>query len=273
VRSSSPIIIVFCALACEAKPLVQAWKLKKLAQKHPFAIYANHDCLVVITGIGKIAMASAVGYTLALYANTRQPVLLNIGIAGHRFYSLGSIYQADKIVDSDTGKNYYPQLPFSVACATHAVATQSRPCKDYADDYLYDMEASAFFEAAIKFVSSELIHCLKIVSDNSQSPLENIDEHWVEECCAQQINVIDTLIRQLGLLKQSIPALDEQLYEQLCEEFHFTATNAAKLKTLLVRWNVLMSGERCAWRDMNFRNGKELINCLEKLLDETEFYL
>lgn len=270
---SSPIFFVFCALACEAKPLIQAWRLKKLAQKLPFAMYANQDYLVVITGIGKTAMAGAVGYTLGFFANAQRPLLLNLGIAGHRCYPLGTLYLADKIVDSATGRSFYPQLPFSVTCATHAVATQTQPRNDYVDDYLYDMEASAFYETAVKFTSSESIHSLKIVSDNNRSPLENINERLVEDYCSRQLNVIDSLITQMVSLRQSLPQEDAELYEQLCEQFHFTATNAAKLKTLLLRGKLLLGDQRLAWRDANLNNGKELIAWLENQLDKTEFYL
>lgn len=269
----SPSIFVFTALNCEAKPLIRSWRLKKHSHNQPFAIYSDAERVVVVTGIGKIAMAGAVGYTLSLFPNIRHPLLLNIGIAGNRRHSLGSLYLADKIVDANTGKKFYPQLPFAIACETAAVATLATPHAGYAEDCLYDMEASAFYEMACKFSSSELIHSLKIVSDNAESPLENITESLVEEWCIRQIDAIDTLIARLHTLRQSLPVTDLGLYWQLLGEFHFTSTSAVKLAALSAQWHLLMGEQIPAWRDANPRSGKALILWLEKQLEMSEFYL
>ncbi|MGZ5056534.1 MAG: hypothetical protein ACXWAT_16540 [Methylobacter sp.] len=269
----SPSLFVFIALPCEARPLIQHWHLKKDIRKHPFAIYADDERLVVITGLGKIAMAGALGYTLSMFPDIHLPVLLNLGIAGHRRHELGSLYLADKIVDAETGKKFYPQLPFSLSCQTCSVSTQTRPDSNYTENFLYDMEASAFYEMAVKFSSSELIHCLKIVSDNLQSSLENINEPLVEDWCVQQLPTIDQLATRLERLRQTFPIATSELHEQLLGEFHFTATSAAKLKALLNRWHLLKGAEIPAWRDANPRSGKEVIAWMEKQLETTEFYL
>ncbi len=269
----SPSLFVFIALSCEARPLIRHWHLKKHIRKHPFAIYVNDERVVVITGIGKVAMAGAVGYTLSLFPDMQQPLLLNLGIAGHRQHSLGSLYMADKITDTETGKKFYPQLAFSVSCPTHAVATQVKPHTDYAENCLYDMEAAAFYEMAVKFSSSELIHCLKIISDNKQSPLENICEPLVEDWCTQQLPAIDRIVAQLDRLRQTSVTSTSELYPQLLEQFHFTATSAGRLKALLNRWHLLKGDEILTWRDANPRSGKELIAWLEKQLEAAEFYL
>jgi len=54
---------IMVALNCEAKPLVDLYGLKKV-NASPFARYAadHHDTEIVITGIGGIAMATAVGW-------------------------------------------------------------------------------------------------------------------------------------------------------------------------------------------------------------------
>lgn len=269
----SPSLFVFAALSCEARPLIQHWHLQKHPRKHPFTIYASDERVIVITGLGKVAMAGAVGYTLSLFPDTQQPLLLNLGIAGHRQHSLGSVYLADKIIDAATEKKFYPQLPFSVPCPTGAVATQIKPHTDYVENFLYDMEASAFYEMAVKFSSSELIHCLKIISDNLQSPLENISEALVEDWCSQQLPTIDRLVTRLDRLRQPSRATTPELYEQLLGQFHFTATSAVKLKALLKRWHLLTANEIPAWRDANLRSGKELIAWMEKQLEKAEFYL
>jgi hypothetical protein len=268
-----PSLLVFVALPCEAKPLIQRWRLKKHPHNHPFAIYTGKERAVVVTGIGKVAMAGAVGYTLSLFQGPQHPLLLNFGIAGHRLHNLGSLYLADKIVDTDTGKKFYPQLPFSSTCKTAGVATLAKPQSGYDEDYLYDMEAAAFYEIACKFSSSELIHSLKIVSDNSQSPLANIREDSVECWIAQHLDTIDNLLVKLDKCRCSLPSLDLEVYGQLAAQFHFTASNAARLKTLLQSWKLLNPGHELDWRNSGVANGKGLIAWLEQQLEKNNFFL
>ena len=66
-----PTVFIFVALPCEAKPLIQSWSLKKNSEHKPFSIYENQDFVVVVSGVGKLAMAAAVAYTMCLYANKR----------------------------------------------------------------------------------------------------------------------------------------------------------------------------------------------------------
>lgn len=269
----SPSIFVFIALSCEAGPLIRNWRLKKHPHKHPFAIYTNDERVVVVTGIGKVAMAGAVGYTLSMFCDAQQPILLNLGIAGHRNHSLGALYLADKIIDNDTGKKFYPQLPFSIACETGTVATLATPVTDYAESCLYDMEAAAFYEMAVKFSSSELIQCLKIVSDNALSSIEAISENLVNEWISLHQDAIETLIERLVVGRRVLPDVNNEVYGQLTEQFHFTASNAVKLKNLLQRWQLLMSGHELSWKNAGAKNGKELIAWLEQGLEKTDFYL
>lgn len=270
----TPSIFIFCALACEARPIIQAWKLKKHPQQHPFSIYINDERVVVVSGVGKTAMASSIGYALAFFTPPPSPVLLNVGIAGHLNHPLGSIHLVDKIMDADSGKRFYPQLPFTSPCPSHALATHSTPQTSYIQEFIYDMEAAAFVEAATKFSSSELIQCLKIISDNQLSPPANINETMVEQWCARHLTTIDAMITQLRALRQSIPSLDSTLHKQMIDRFHFSTTNELKLKSLLERWKWIEGEESLEWMDGNPpRNGKELIDRLEQRLEKTAFYL
>jgi len=144
-------IFIYAALPCEAKPLVEHFKLKKDTSVKPFNVYFNNDIYLTVTGIGKCAMSAGVAYTQAVFKTVENPVLLNVGIAGHRYYALGSVYLIDKIIDGDSGKNYYPPLVFTPPCSTAAIQTSSRPQLNYDHSYLCDMEASAFYDAATRF--------------------------------------------------------------------------------------------------------------------------
>jgi hypothetical protein len=271
-----PATFIFCALACEARPLIKAWRLKKMAlPTAPFTIYADQSRVIVITGIGKAAMAGAVGYVMALFVgSSADRILINLGIAGHPQHGCGEVFLADKIVDVETGKAYFPQLPFIVPCRTIALTTYSRPQIDYKEAALSDMEAVGFYEMATKFSSNELIHVVKIVSDNQYSSIDNINEVLVENWVGDRLVVIDELI---GLLNQSRALLKQvdvhSLSEPILQRFHFTQANTNKLNALLKRWVVIRSGQALLWEDAKVANAAELLVWLERQLNCGEFYL
>ncbi|MGD0959719.1 MAG: hypothetical protein ABSB19_07925 [Methylomonas sp.] len=268
-----PSLYIFTALECEAKPLIRRWELKKLPNPHAFSIYSNNDRILVITGIGQIAMAAGVGYSMALFPNREFPLMLNIGVAGHQQLPIGALVLADKIVNRETGKNYYPQLGLAGTVNTATVTTVTSPQTDYKGETLYDMEAAAFFEVSCKFSCSELIHSLKIVSDNADSSLENINADAVTGWINAQIPGIDALINRLMDSKKYLPQKKDDLYALLSSQFHFSASNAAKLTNLLQRWKTLNPDSELEWRSFQARSGEELLKYLEKQLDKSDFYL
>ena len=269
-----PTVFVFCALPCEAKHLIQNWKLSKRNTSSPFSVYVNRDSphAVIVTGVGKIAMASALGYTMALLETPQLPILLNFGIAGHANLPVGSAHIADKILDTETHRHFYPALPFSLPCPSTTLMTRTAPETFYAKDCLYDMEGSAFYEAASKFSSTEFIHCLKVISDNHQSPISHIDETKVSQWCGEQSLTLQKLIDELQTLKTALPTLSLEEYEPITAHFHLSATNSAKLKKLLLRWQVLHQERKLAWQNAGCRSGKELLTWIEGQL-EGKFYL
>ncbi len=266
-------VFIFVALPCEARPLVQAWKLKKNSPQQPFTIYANDERVVVISGIGKLAMAAAVAYTMCLYPDALNPVLLNFGIAGHQFFPVGSLYLADKITDLENTKNYYPQLTFGDDFFTNSLTTVSKPQINYEGDSLFDMEAAAFYEIATKFNTNELVHCLKIVSDNSEVSLANISEETVIAWITNKIDEIDSLIYQLLKIRDLLPKINTDFYEQMIQLVHFSEASAVKLKQLMQRWQIVMGNSDIKWTDSGASTGKELIAWMEHQLEQKDFDL
>jgi len=270
----TPSLFIFTALPCEAKPLIRSWSLKKHPQKHPFGIYCNNEKAVVISGIGKLAMAGAVAYALALFQGPRFPVLLNLGIAGHQNHAIGSIHLAHKVVDADTDKKFYPQRLPCIGHVTQAVKTLTKPDSSYEEAFLYDMEAAGFYEMAIKFSCLELIHCLKIISDNIRSPQENIDETLVIGWIDRHLPVIGNAIEQLTGLRQSLITPERaEVYGNLCKRRHVTASNGLKLKLLLGRLELLTGGSDQFWKYQDAKNVKDLMANLEAEIEKIDFYL
>ena len=265
-------IFIFTALECEAKGLVNFFKLKKQLS-HPFSIYREQNIVLTVTGVGKNAMAGGVTYTLALFSNGHFPVLVNIGIAGHKWQSLGSLFLANKINDVDSKKTFYPQLIGNGWPDTYQVNTFSSPNTLYSDDCLKDMEASAFYEMAVKFSCCELIHCIKIVSDNQNSAIDHIHAGKVSRWVEDQMNVIESLLIKLSSLHQIIAPTSLENYHKIVNSWHFTTTGKIKLKSLLIRWKALTSDEWFIANNDKFLTGKEIIKKIELDIAGKEFHL
>lgn len=266
-------IFIFTALECEAKAIINQFKLKKENVSHPFSIYKNDKFILTVTGIGKVAMAGGVSYTLALFSKVPLPILINIGIAGHKTKAIGQLILASKIVDVNSEKVFYPQLIGDNWPETIEIRTTPVPNTTYSDDYLNDMEASAFFEIAVKFSSSELIHCLKIVSDNEKISIDNIQAKTVIEWIANHGNAIEKFFSRLVQLRISIMPMALRDYDKIIDQWHFTVSGQIKLKTLLRRWTTLSSNQWINEDKFSLNTAKEVLRQLETDIEHLKIIL
>lgn len=272
-RPNRPRIFIYAALSCEAKPLIKYFGLKKATMLQPFATYLNHDICLTVTGLGKSAMAAGVAYSQALFASVNHPVLVNIGIAGHKDHAVGELFLIGKIADFDSLKNYYPPLVFTPPCPTASIQTLSRPQLNYDPQHLCDMEASAFYETAVRFSTGELIHCLKVISDNEASPVENIQPKQVSTLIAAHVATIEILLEELSLLAKVITAQEPELFEQLIQRYHFTVSEQGQLKNQLSRWAILSHTRTPELDETQFHKGKDVLFWLDQQISKIEFSL
>jgi len=266
-------IFIYTALPCEAKPLVERFSLKKNVTVQPFAVYLNHDICLTVTGIGKSAMAAGVAYTQALFASVEHPVIVNIGIAGHKDHPLGCLFLIDKIIDVDSQKSYYPSLIFTLPCATGSIQTSSKPQLNYDPPHLSDMEASAFYETAVRFSSNELILCLKVISDNQLSPVENIQPKQVAAFIAANLAMVESLLAHTAAQARLITTPEPRLFEQLIQRYHFTVNERGQLKNQLSRWNAVTNDQPLEFDETRLHSGKEVLRWLDIRINNTDFYL
>lgn len=273
-NKSNPLqIFIYVALPCEAKPLVEHFGLKKATTIQPFAVYFNQGICLTVTGLGKSAMAAGVAYTQALFAAAEHPVLFNIGIAGHKNHAVGDLFLIDKITDADSLKSYYPPLVFTPPCPTANIQTVSKPQLSYDQHYLCDMEASAFYETAVRFSTSELIHCLKVISDNELSPADNIQPKQVASLIAAHVATIETILAELNHLSKLIAAPEPKLFEQLIQRYHFTVSEQGQLKNQLSRWAALTHNRAPEFDETRLHKGKDVLLWLDQQIGKIEFSL
>ncbi|NOQ34865.1 MAG: hypothetical protein GQ569_03115 [Methylococcaceae bacterium] len=264
---------IFTALPCEAKPFIAHFKLKKSQTPQPFSIYTGERQVLVVAGSGKISMAAAVAYALAKFPAIENPVLINAGIAGHQTAALGELFNAHKITDADSGKNFYPQLITKNTCPSLPVYTVSKPETQYQNDCLYEMEASGFFEIATRFTTAELIQVFKVVSDNQISGIEGINAKKVTEWLALQVEEIAAMIQPLQTLADEQSQSTQRYYADLLERYHFTVSSQHQLKAQLQRWDVLTNHAELDFSTHEFRNGKAVLQWLNKQIESQTFKL
>ncbi len=264
---------IFTALACEAKAFITQFELKKDLSHHPFTIYTNKQIVLTITGSGKIAMAAAVAYSLAVFESIENPILINAGIAGHQTAALGTLFSVHKITDTDSGKNYYPQSVIKNKGSSLALCTVSKPNKDYQDDYLYEMEASGFYEIASRFTTTELIQIFKVISDNQLIGIEAINAKKVTAWMTASIEKMTIVIEKLQALTISLPSPHSNDYELLQAAYYFNVNHSHQLKALLQRWNVLTHGVKLNFPETKFHHAKAVLQWLQQQIDLQEFRL
>ena len=76
----------FCALLCEANPIIENYNLIKSDKYNLYNIYlsADKEISLTLTGIGKTNAAKAVNYHHECVNTSDNNIWLNIGIAGHK---------------------------------------------------------------------------------------------------------------------------------------------------------------------------------------------
>ncbi len=162
-------LIWVSALRCEAKPVIDYYRLKKSADHRAFDLYQNNDIVCIVSGIGKTAVAAATAWAAALFHANSNMAWINLGSAGSASDPVGSLFWINKITEQPD--LYYAPVPtFNTDLESRSCMTLNEPGSDYHSDHLFDMEASAFFTTATRFSSTKLVHCLKVISDNRNQP-------------------------------------------------------------------------------------------------------
>lgn len=237
------------ALMEEAKPLIERFKLRRSGD---LSLFENGEMALLVTKSGVIQTAFQMGRLQKRYKKW-----LNIGVAGARSDPVGSLFLIDKVTFA--GKSAYPKLPFRADLKRRSLQTVTTIETEFASDALYDMEGYAFFRAASHYTSSELIHLIKIVSDNRIETFHTLTKSCLSRLIASNLPAIENFIDQF--LHSSNPPEEISLtpYE-LC--FHMTKSQKLQLKELLEKCralSILPKTDHC-------HSAKDLIAHMEMLL-------
>ncbi len=247
------------ALSCEARPLLDKWKFKQI-ESSPFPIYyaVDKNWLLIVSGIGKKACATAVGYLGGKLASgyltelnstaeviyNQSAIWINFGIAGHNSHPLGrgmmihKIYDASPSSISSKGEVFYPfRLPYFDSEEIHCY---DKPQSSYPLIGLVDMESAAFFYSASLFSNNELIHLYKVVSDNSQNSADNINKNDIiallNEHTTKLQEITDKLLDMTQVRFTELHKMNQQVRDwaqHFIDGYHFSSTQKQQLNEQL----------------------------------------
>ena len=240
----TPSIYIVTALAAEARPLCDHFRLKRIQNFSDFReIYVGEGMMLAISGIGKAASAATVGYLFGRYPSEGPAVWMNIGIAGHGSMQLGEAFIAHSITEMATDRTWYPPRVVDYNISSSHLVTVDQPEENYENQTAYDMEASGFYATACRASTSELVQCCKVVSDNSESALTRINEAMVTDLIAARVPVFAELIEKHH--EFAVPIKPDEsvmtIEREYIDRWHFTATQRVELHRLLVKLQALKS--------------------------------
>ena len=259
-----------CALKCEARSLIAHYRLRHCSDSASFPLYSSPDkqTSLTISGVGKINAAAATAFTHAFLHTERQDIWLNLGIAGHRDLEIGEITLAHKIIDQASQCVWYPQIIISPPCPSVEILSCDRPTIDYTDT-LFEMEAAGFYAIACRFATSELVHVIKIISDNQRQPAEKMSESFVAGLVKNKLTVVDQIAESLSSLAKHLDNsnVTPDYYEQIIEQWRFTHAERIILKSCLNRWHILCPEENPMKEVDKSLHGKGVIYQITNKLD------
>ena len=211
-----PVITIVAAMNCEIKPIVDRLRLLKQCDK-PFAVYKgemhSHNIEVIVSGIGAVAMAASVGW-IAAQRPTAQRVWLNVGTAGHQTADLGMAFRVHASADIFSERKHHVAMVAKSALATDQLLSINAPSNDYPDVGGIDMEAFAYFSAAYKFSSAELVESIKVVSDSPKHDIADLNAAKISELIVPHVdNILSLALAMHALLSPQFEAANLTLPE------------------------------------------------------------
>jgi hypothetical protein len=260
-----------CALKCEAGPLLDHFGLEHHRGDNLFNSYFNEETQtsLTITGVGKINAAAGTMHAINNFHAQANDIWINIGIAGHRTLPLGSPLLANRILDAATPRVWFPQILLATPYPSCALTTVDTPVTRYGEG-MFDMEAAGFYSSACRIGTAELIHCLKVISDNEQSPSELLGARQISALIAGQLSLIEEIILKLLDLSTELPGAvaNTELFDLFTARWHFTEYQRIRLQFLLNRCAVLAPEFNPLTEHLREqRSGAEVLASLKQHLD------
>lgn len=226
-----PTKAIFCALSCEAKPIIEALGLQKTSEVDYFPTFSKDKFLLVVTGMGGSAASAAVNFTLGRFPKITE--IFNIGICGAKSeFQIGSLAIPSKILLDVTKSSLYPELLIGGSFHKGTIGTFLGPIRSAIDDIdFYDMECGHIFKESCRYICPSRILTIKVISDNltelpkSKQEISGLIELQVEEIVELMDLQSSTIFKKEKLLSQD----EESGLNMLSKEMRLTLTQQRQL--------------------------------------------
>ncbi|MBO5459694.1 MAG: hypothetical protein J5981_05540 [Lachnospira sp.] len=265
-------IYIFTALYCEAQSLISCYHLTKATGITKFQVFTNEEeglCLTV-TGTGNIAAAVAVTNVCTVFGAGKNDFLINYGIcagkSGEKNICLGEIFLCNELVEESTCRVFYPDIIYKHDFREAEIITGENVAETLMSEVrgknivLYDMEASAVYQAGAYFFAPHQMSFLKVVSDYGDT--SSVTKEKVSQLTDKHLEEIASYIARLRQVQKESElggALDEntmKLFYKLCEDMHCSKVMEQSLMQHL---------KYCVLADMDYHKAVEEMYREEKL--------
>lgn len=289
----SYMIYIFVALYPEAEPIIRRLGLKKDRVEFGFDVYAGEEPEVrlVITGVGMVAAAAAVGSILTYYHAGKKDIsgitLINFGSCAGKG-RVGEVCLCNKIIDYSSGYTFYPDIlyhhDFPESCVVTGFGVLKEELDGFYGESLYDMEASAIFQTASRILGPHQMSFFKVISDSGKgeklcaeefsktmetgaeaflgylTEYRNLDiseSRQGEDVCVSEVYRIENGRGKAdNVLADRKGEICEQEFEELCSQLHCSEAMRIAVRQCIKYWSLSGVDYQAVFRQM--REQKEL---------------
>ncbi len=255
-RGSACVRCWVVALDCEARPILDALRLRRREEYRGWPLYSAADGgdWLVVSGVGRLSSAAATAFLAAVTGQSRRTLWLNVGTAGHASLAVGELRRVAKVIDGSgiaAARAFFPIELTRRAPAAEMLTTVDVPAREYPSVGMVDMEAAGFVASASRVATRERIQLLKVVADNAERPFpEKPDPRTVRELVA---NVVEDIVSYADALRdmdsgsaeaELAPDGDrardrQRLAARVRDRVRMSVTHARQLDRLLLRLQTL----------------------------------
>lgn len=196
-------LVWVCALHCEAKPVIDFYRLKKSPDKTNFDLYRNSDMGCIVSGIGRNNMTLAISWANTQFNQNSNLCWINLGIAGHQNLAIGTGVLISTASQEESSETIYTQTKIRHPFESKPVISLTREKTDYDEVALFDMETYTFLQTTSKFTSLELCQSIKVISDNRDTPPTR-NKAEISQLIADNMNEISEFANLLQNTEQQI---------------------------------------------------------------------
>lgn len=243
-------LIIVCALECEARPIISTLGLKKTSILDAFQVFEGNENFLLVTGVGTLKTAVATTALISKLSDRKDlsaALFLNIGICGAtKAFSIGEALLPHTIIHANHKKKFFQELLVKHPFKEVSLSTSDSPVTtvDSLQTDIVDMEAFGFFQAVTTFLLTTQASCVKVVSDNCQGVLLNKDA--VSKMIADNFDNIKNYYSSLLQAIKKEPVLNDNeklLLKNLSSSLNFTAYQEIELEKMAVSFKVRSKGE------------------------------